>query len=188
MNMLINELPKEVNGLKLNTDFRVSILFELLMQDPNISNSLKIIKALQLYYVNIEQITDCNKAIEGMLWFYGCGKASINSTKESTNQGKTNKIYSYEFDDSYIYSAFYQQYNIDLQEIKYMHWWQFKALFDGLNEDTQIVKIMGYRAVNLSTIKDTERKNYYKKMKKLYALPDMRTQEEKETEFAKAFL
>ena len=111
--------------------------------------------------------------------------------ERSLNENKSNKrnqIYSYEFDDSYIYSAFLQQYTIDLQEIKYMHWWKFKALFDGLSEDTQIVKVMQYRSVNLAQIKDTERRNFYKKMKKLYALPDMRTQEEKEREFAEKFL
>jgi len=81
-----------------------------------------------------------------------------------------------------------QQYNIDLQEIKYMHWWKFKALFNGLAENTEIVKIMGYRAVNLSKIKDKEQKNFYKRMKKIYALPDTRSQEEKESEFARAFL
>ena len=78
--------------------------------------------------------------------------------------------------------------DIDLQETKYMHWWKFKALFDGLNENTEIVKIMGYRSINLSQIKDIEKRKYYKKMKRLYALPDMRTQEEKEVEFAKSFL
>ena len=69
-----------------------------------------------------------------------------------------------------------------------MHWWKFKALFDGLNENTEIVKIMGYRSVNLSQIKDSEKRNYYKKMKRLYAIPDMRSQEEKEAEFARGFL
>ena len=30
-------------------------------------------------------------------------------------------------------------------------------------------------------------KKFYKKMKKIYALPDMRTEEEKENDFAEAF-
>lgn len=186
MSLIINKLPLEVNGKSINTDFRISILFELLMQDKKIQSELKITKALQLYYPNLKQITDVEKAIEDMLWFYRCGKELANSNKG--NNRNNNQIYSYEFDDNYIYSAFLQQYNIDLQDIKYMHWWKFKALFDGLNENTEIVKIMGYRSVNLSKIKDTERRNYYKKMKKLYALPDMRSQEEKDAEFAKGFL
>lgn len=190
MSLLIHKLPMEVNNNMINTDFRISILFELLIQDRKVPNDLKILKALELYYPNFETIKDYNqvvKAVEGMLWFYQCGKELANSNKNENNN-KYNQIYSYEFDDKYIYSAFMEQYKIDLQEIEYMHWWKFRALFDGLSEDTEIVKIMGYRSVNLSQIKDTERRNYYKKMKRLYALPDTRTLEEKETEFARNFL
>ena len=46
---------------------------------------------------------------------------------------------------------------------------------------------MGYRAMDLTKIKDKDMKKYYKKLKKLYALPDMRTEEEKENDFAEAF-
>lgn len=187
MSLLIHKLPTQVNEMAINTDFKISILFELLMQDEKIKKELKIMKALQLYYPDFEKIRDYEKAIEQMLWFYRCGKELANSNKSNGNN-KYNQIYSYEFDDNYIYSAFLQQYNIDLQETKYMHWWKFEALFDGLNENTEIVKIMGYRSINLSQIKDIEKRKYYKKMKRLYALPDMRTQKEKEIEFARSFL
>jgi len=187
MSLLIHRLPTQVNGMAINTDFKISILFELLMQDEKIKKELKIMKALQLYYPDFEKISDYEKAIEQMLWFYRCGKELANSNKSNGNN-KYGQIYSYEFDDNYIYSAFLQQYDIDLQEIRYMHWWRFKALFDGLNENTEIVKIMGYRSINLSQIKDAEKRKYYKRMKRLYALPDMRTQEQKEAEFARSFL
>ena len=188
MSLLIDKLPKEVNGIAINTDFRVSILFELLAQDNTIPRQLKLIKALQLYYPNLNQLKDYEKAMEDIFWFYRCGKELANSNEVNVNRNKRNQIYSYEFDDHYIYSAFLQQYHIDLQEIDYMHWWKFRALFDGLNETTEIVKIMEYRSIDLSKIKDSERRNYYKRMKKLYALPDNRTLEEKEAEFAKGFL
>lgn len=189
MNILINKLPTKVNGVEINTDFRVSILFELLMHETKIRKDIKVMKALQLYYPDFKNISNFETAIKQMLWFYRCGKELANSKKiNESKSNRKNQIYSYEFDDIYIYDAFLQQYNIDLQEIKYMHWWKFKALFDGLTEETQIIKIMQYRSVNLSQIKDAEKRNYYKKMKRLYALPDMRTQEEKEREFAEKFL
>lgn len=80
-----------------------------------------------------------------------------------------------------------QQYRIDLNSIKYLHWWKFRALFVNLNEDVMFSKIMQYRAIQLNTIKDNEMKKFYKKMKRLYALPDMRTEEEKEYDFGEAF-
>lgn len=183
---LSNILKERIGTIEFNTDFRVSILFELLMQERNISKKSKIIQSIKLYYPNLDDITDYSKAIDDILWFYRCGKELANSIKNSNNKEKLNQIYSYEFDDNYIYSAFLQQYNIDLQEVN-LHWWKFKAMFDGLSKDTKIVEIMGYRATDLSKIKDKEEKARIKKLKNIYKIPDMRTREQKETDFASNF-
>jgi len=189
-NIILDRLPLYTpNGLKLRSDFRESIKFELLMQDNKIEERTKIMQALSLYYYDISKITDIQKAITDIIWFYSCGKQEV---KINNNQDKKTKnmkqIYSYEFDAEHIYSAFMEQYKIDLNSIKYLHWWKFKALINGLNEDIHFVKIMGYRTMDLSKIKDKEERARYKRLKKIYALPDMRTQEEKEAEFAKSFL
>ncbi len=156
-----------------------------MMQDHKYSKEQKIIQALQLYYPNPSQLQDVTKAIDDIIWFYQCGKELANSNKKGSNGNNKNKqIYSYEFDDFYIYAAFKGQYNIDLQDIEYLHWWKFKAMFDCLKDDTKIVEIMGYRSVDLRKVKDKEERERYKKLKVLYKLPDMRSEEEKEADFA----
>lgn len=190
MNLLLDDLDKIVKTRikeDFNTNFKNSILFELLMQESNLSSEAKIYQALKIYYSNLNQITDVNKAIDNILWFYKCGKEDKEKTSQKVTKENMKRIYSYEFDNELIYSAFKDQYNIDLQEIKFMHWWKFKAMFDALKEDNKIVQIMGYRAVNSNKIKDKDMRKYYKKMQKLYALPDMRSEEEKENDFAEAF-
>ena len=94
------------------------------------------------------------------------------------------------YDDSYIYSAFLSQYNIDLQDINDLHWWKFKAMFESLKEDNKICEIMKYRASDLSKIKDKEEKAFYKKMKQIYKLPEYidKEQKEKEDEIAKILM
>lgn len=154
-----------------------------MMQDSKYSKEQKIIQALQLYYPSISQVRDISKAVDNIIWFYQGGKELANSNKKGSNN-KNKQIYSYEFDDFYIYGAFKDQYNIDLQDIEYLHWWKFKAMFDCLKDDTKIVEIMGYRAVDLRKIKDKEERERYKKLKALYRLPDMRSEEEKEADFA----
>lgn len=188
-NLILNKLPQYTpNHLKIRTDFRESIKFELLMQDKTISDEDKIKIVLNLYYYEPQKIQNIEQAIKDILWFYRCGieekRIEKMNIQNKENNDKNKQIYSYEFDAEYIYSAFIEQYNIDLNVIKYLHWWKFKALFNGLNENTQFVKIMGYRAINLSKIKDKEMKANYRKMQKLYALPDMRSEEEKESDFA----
>lgn len=185
-NILLDRLPNHTpSGFKIRTDFRESIKFELLMQDTNLSEKNKVIQALKLYYYNTEQIEGFQQAINDLLWFYRCGKEiekGIDNREE--RKSKIKQIYSYEFDDEFIYNSFMEQYKIDLNSIKYLHWWKFKTLLNGLNEKTQFMKVLEYRAVDLARIKDKSKKEYYRKMKKIYALPDMRSEEEKEQDFA----
>ena len=187
INILLDEIAQEVHGKKINSDFRISILFELLMQDCNMTNEEKINQALILYYPDLKEIKNIEEAINDIVWFYKCGKEEKEKNINRTNSTKnTKQIYSYEFDAEYIYSAFMEQYKIDLNSIEYLHWWKFKALFMSLNENILFSKIMGYRAINLSQLKDKTMRKQYKKLKDLYRLPDMRSEEEKEEDFANA--
>lgn len=189
-NIILGKLPVITpNKMKIRTDFRESIKFELLMQDNNLTDEEKVKMALNLYYYEPEKLVDVKQAIQDILWFYRCGKEDKDVDIENQNndvKDKQTQIYSYEFDAEYIYSAFMEQYKIDLSSIRYLHWWKFKALLISLNENVLFSKIMGYRAMDISKIKDKDMEKHYKKMKKLYALPDMRTEEEKENEFANA--
>lgn len=166
MNLLVDDIDEVVNSqikIDFNTDFRIVIMFELLMQDNTIREELKVKQALNLFYPNQSQIKDVQKAIDDILWFYRCGK----ETKTSRRRGKeeTKQIYSYEFDDELIYDAFLNQYRVNLQRIEHLHWWEFKAMFNGLKKDNLIVEIMGYRAMDLSKIKDKEERKHCKELK-----------------------
>ena len=191
MNLLIDKLPTDYEGLKIDTNFRSFILFELLMQDSSLKKEEKIMLALNLFFEDkeFENAEEIKKAIKGILWFYTLGKSEDKKEikkKEKTVEKKQKAIYSFEYDSNLIYSAFLSQYGLDLNEIEYLHWWKFKSLFEGLNDENKICEIMGYRAVDLSKIEDKKQKEYYRKLKNRYALPDNRSEEEKEKEFAEA--
>lgn len=184
MNLLLDKLPTEHEGLKIETNFRSFILFELLMQDVSVNEQDKIALAINIFYKEIPK--DIKKAIDVILWFYSRGDTNKKVNKKNEENNKKH-IYSYEYDADLIYSAFLSQYGLDLNEIEYLHWWKFKSLFEGLNDENKICVIMGYRAIDLSKIKDKEQKKKYKKLKNTYALPDERSEEEKEKDFADAF-
>lgn len=187
MSLLLDLNPVNVNidgeVYEINSDFRTSILFELMMQDIELSNSEKISGALKLYYPIIPKNTE--KAIKSILEFYKCGSDCSNSSKAKT-VNNNNPIYSYEYDGDYIYAAFMSQYNINLQSIKYLHWFEFRALFKSLNDTNMIVKIMQYRAKDLSKIEDKKERSFYSKMKKIYAIPVSKKEQEKQNEIEEA--
>lgn len=174
MNILVDLLPTiiEIDKEKyeINSDFRTSIIFELMMQDNELNDKQKISNALELYYPVVPDNIEI--AIDKLLWFYRCGK-DVNVSNSNGNSANTrvSQIYNYDYDDDYIYSAFLDQYNVDLQDIEDLHWWKFKAMFKALKEDNMIVKIMKYRNVDLSKIKDKDERMHYKEMKELYKIP-----------------
>ena len=188
INLLLDNIDEVVNErikIDFDTNFRIGIAFEIMMQNPKYSMQAKTYQALKLFYPEMNKIKDTKKAIDDIIWFYSCGK-SEEETSQKNRKGKNKQIYSYEFDNDLIYSAFKNQYNVDLEEIEYLHWWKFKAMFNGLKSDNRIVEIMGYRAMELSKIKDKDMKKHYKQLQEEYKLPDMRSEEEKEEDFAEA--
>lgn len=188
INLLLDNIDEVVKSrIKINfdTNFRIGIAFEIMMQNPKYSMQAKTYQALKLFYPEMNKIKDTKKAIDDIIWFYTCGK-SEEETSQKNRKGKNKQIYSYEFDNDLIYSAFKNQYNVDLEEIEYLHWWKFKAMFNGLKSDNRIVEIMGYRAMDLSKIKDKDMKKHYKQLQEEHKLPDMRSEEEKEEDFAEA--
>ena len=180
MNILIDPLPTSVEidneQYEINSDFRTAIIFEMLMQDDEVNEYDKIFTALELFYPVIP--TNLQEAIDKIMWFYA---GEVNNVNNSVGKGvtKSEQQYNYEYDADYIFAAFLDQYGIDLNEIEYIHWWKFKALFKNLKEDNLIVKIMQYRSIDLRKIKDKEEQKRYKELKELYKIPISKTEVEK---------
>ena len=69
-------------------------------------------------------------------------QALFEKSKQSNDK---KKIFDFEQDAKYIYAAFMQAYNIDLLDVKELHWWKFISLFNGLPQDTKIMQIIDIR-------------------------------------------
>lgn len=187
MNILTEPVPETVNiggvEVPIHWDFRVSIRFEELM-DEDIPDEEKAQRALELYYPHIPE--DRDAAVDRILWFYSGGEEP---DEANTGSGQpVERIYSYTHDGAFIYAAFLDQYGIDLQETDHLHWWKFRAMFVGLKSDNRIVEIMGYREIEIAPQMSKEQKQYYRKMKKLFALPLPKSEREKLSAIEEALL
>jgi hypothetical protein len=176
LNLLIDGLPEEVEiagqTVRISTGFRTGILFEEVLQDHSLDDADKLQTALELYFPGV--VFDYEvlpEAVNRLIWFYRCG-SDPTETKDTDEAGSgEDPPYSYEHDADYIYAAFRQAYGIDLAR-ETLHWWQFRALFRSLPEDTQMVKIIGYRTMKIPASATTEQRQHYEKMKRIYALPE----------------
>ncbi len=169
-----------VDGEKyeIYSDFRtwIKLTLEFFLKEIT---PLSISKALCLVYKQLPPNSE--KAIFAMFEFY----TAINrKTREKGKQDSPPKlIFDFKADASLIYSSFFEQYHINLIN-ENLHWWVFRSLFDNLSAGTAFGKALHFRSVDTSQIKDKEQRKYYLKMKQLYELPDNRTEEEKERDFA----
>lgn len=192
MNILIDDIDypdqAEVNGRRyeIRTDFRTSILFELMMQDNGLDARTKVRKGMELYYPVIPD--DLDAAVDAALWFYRCGKEETTIQKRMAARRGKNQIYSFEHDAGLIYAAFLLAYDIDLQDIGYMHWWKFRYLFNSLPKDCEFMRAMEYRSIDIGDKMTKEQKEFYKKMKRLYALPLSKEEDDRQAAIERALV
>lgn len=187
MSILIDRLPEHImisgQPVPIYADFRTWILFEQLTLDSTVPRQEKVERLLRLTIRDpaaIPRKSQPQQISNGLLWFYRGGDRRQNEhqireqqraeAKKQAGEEPDARYYDYEFDADYIYSAFIQQYGIDLERAN-LHWWKFLALFSGLTDDTLFMKVVGYRGIRITKDMTDSQKNFYRKMKSVYALP-----------------
>ena len=190
MNILLNELPcfVEVCGKKysINTDFRVWMRFEELIfsKKPEEAIAETIILCMRPEpALKNELPPSLKETIKALCDFYFCRTESEN--RQKTSSGTAKRIYSFSHDSELIYAAFLQQYGIDLANCN-MHWWKFRALFSSLSGEAKICSVMRIRSQNLADVPAGPARSRLARLKAAYALPDFKSDEEKEAELAEA--
>lgn len=164
MNMF-NKLPHFVylNNEKyfIRTDFRIFIEFEKNMQGSDLKEI--IYKTLNKFYPAFLEIYNkglLDEAVDKFIWFYKCGKEDV-EIKQKAKANKNTRIYDYDYDSDLIWGAYYEQYKVDLSNIR-LHWWKFRAMWNSLKSDSEFTKIRGYRAYTGKDKDILELKEQYK--------------------------
>ena len=142
-----------------------------LLEDDTFQDVEKIVIAFEMFFgFEPKNAEFAMKAIDEIT-SYISKSAYGNDPVESdvvSSEVNTQKLFSYTQDAGAIYASFKQQYNIDLiAEQGKMHWDVFKALFDGLDENTYFRKILDIRRKDVSDLQGKEltsaieAQNYY---------------------------
>lgn len=176
MNFFYEEFPMEVDvkgeSIKIITDFREYIRLLDMLKDQEL-DALRKFAIIQQYFID-DVIVD-EEAISALSRFImmdtNCAEVGNVCDYEEPRGNQKKNLFSYSIDYPYILSGFMKDYGIDLIDIKYMHWWKFRMLFDGLSDDTEIKQRIMYRSVDLSEIKDKEERKRIKKIQKSIQLP-----------------
>ena len=161
-----NELPSGIysGGIfyELDTDFRTWIKFDYDLTHHGIASSYIFKGALP---------PDRDESLLAVLEFYRCPDVTPIADSNTSNARALDLV----LDGSYIVASFQQAYGIDLTSVDYMHWHRFKALLNGLPEDTILSRAIGYR-----TWKKDNRKHddVMASLKKKWTLPAIKNEQE----------
>lgn len=166
-----------VDGInyKINFDFRLMVSLEKASENRD---GKKILDVLSRFFLgNIPK--DTVKAVNALTAFYLCGEKNENHSSASS---KSKKCYDFDIDEKLFIAAFMQQYGIDLTVCK-LHWWTFTALFAGLTDSCELVKVMQIRNTDIKQITNKKERERIRRLQEKYKLntshvPKFKTAEE----------
>lgn len=168
MNPLTERFPTEarIQGRRylLRPDFRTCIRIILACEDPDLTWWEKQAVILRLLYPEIPP--DTAAALRCAVRFLDGGALSLHRAEEEPC-----RLYSFQKDGALIYSAFYQQYGIDLNRDD-LHWWAFLALFNDLDPECRFYRILRLRQGFLDGTLTKEEMRHYREMGEIAAVPE----------------
>lgn len=138
---------------KINVDFRHIIQIENKIKDRSADNTEKICWCLEhfypFFYKKSMYIFCTNRelfyeAFDKLKWFYKCGREDYHKGGSKGHKNSSRDTLCYEYDDEYIFGAFWEKYRVDLTKDK-VHWWKFMAFLKSLYK-TRVNEIQSYRS------------------------------------------
>ena len=152
MSTLCNRFPTAVmidsQAIKINADFRVALKISDAMQDADLLEQEKLEVLITLLYP--QKPDNLAVAVQQGIKFLNLGQAVQGSNER--------KVYDFTKDADYIYTAFKSSFSVDLKNIDFLHWWEFRLLFSDL-KDTFFSQLVGIRnRLNNGELMDYERK------------------------------
>lgn len=178
-NVLLDPLPDsweapDGTAYPLDTDFRIGIQICILQEDPELSQREKLDLIKQLLFVNL--------APENSLELAECINFFLQGWHHDKPSGKKEhkRLMDFDVDQWRIYSAFRQQYGINLNEAD-LHWWEFMGMLSALTECTY-TRVVDIRQRDFRPKMGKEERQALAEAKEVYNLDSPMSAEEQEIE------
>lgn len=162
--LLTDSIIVDSKEYKIKTLFKYWLNFEDMVKENHTLNDF------DFFYSDLENIPDREKGFNELVKFYN-PKTPL---PRSAGQENSIQVLSFKQDADLIYSAFFEQYGINLVSSN-LHWHEFLALLRGLH-GTKLNEVMGFRSYEENT---TDYKTAMKELKEAWRLEPELTIEEK---------
>lgn len=166
----------EANGhiYKINTDYRIALACFKAIYDSEI-NDVERFYAVETLLLGENVLEEDEKILQNKIEKYlRCGK--------NDNINEEEKDFDYIQDEEITRTSIRQCYHLNLNEIPYMHWYEYNELISGLTNESLLNNIRDLRNYDLSEVTDEKQKQKIIKAQERVALKEtyIKTKEEKE--------
>ena len=177
----LNEVVFGGKTYRLDLAFDTVIQYLKLSSDDELSEEEKAVYAIELF-LDEQDLPSDPKFYE--LVFKAVNE-EITADPYGNNMQNSNpfglapiKYFDYEQDAEAIFASFMSEYRINLLKQRgKMHWREFKALFDGLSENSYMQRIISIRQRDLSEVDDSKMRQQLTEAKSYYALDEPQKEE-----------
>lgn len=168
-NLLLDRLPEDYKGWLIRTDYRIGVQIQLCLSDADLTQEERISLALSLLYG--EGVPPLQTALDGLAWFMGCGQL----LQEVPPEGGTQRFW-FDYDHARIAASFRKSFGVDLLRAR-LHWFEFMALLDSVDEDSSLSSAIQLRGTDTSQMKGRQRRQL-ERARKLVTPPARYSEEE----------
>lgn len=166
----------EANGhiYDINTDYRIALACFKAINDIEI-NDIERFYAIETMLLGNNVLEEDEQILHDKIAKYlRCGK--------DENVSEEERDFDYLQDEEATRTSIRQSYHLNLNEIPYMHWYEYNELISGLTSESLLNKIRDLRSYDLSEISDEKRKQKIIEAQQRVALKEehIKTKEEKE--------
>lgn len=166
----------EADGVKIpvDGDFRIMCRYSAAILRGDKKAAAECAK--EFFFSGLPEGISGEKAAEIMQDFYVRGLSPGVENRDDKKESETEKIsrtvqpsFDFEEDEGYFFAAFLGEYGINLNEAK-MHWFDFCALFRGLNDECKLKRIIAIRGQSTNDEKTSAWKQRLRKLKRVFGL------------------
>ncbi len=173
---MIGQLPKQLEVDRkvydIRTDYRNCLLILEAFNDPD--NTLDEAYEIMIHVLYKEIPDNIPGAIERAIWFLNCGD-SIDDEKP-----REKPVYDWQKDEQMIFAEINKVAGHEVRADKYMHFWTFIGLFQGIGEGFFCTVVSIRQKLNRGKELDKIEQEFYDRNTNLIKLNPKRSKEEQE--------
>ena len=178
MRILTEGLPTKImvgqEVCRIRYDYKTCLKIIMAFEDRELTGAEKAAVLLDLLY--IDRPNDLQAALEKGVRFLDCGE----KREDGKVGGEERRIYSFWYDEKYIFAGVNKVLNGRLSLGTPVHWWEFVLAFLDLPEDCMMSRIIYYRSRYAKGKLTKEEREVWAKNKEIFELPVKMTDQEED--------